>query len=160
MQELDAIDYQILNLLQTDSRLSAVDIAKKVGLSQSPCWRRIQRLEKASIIQRRVALLDRRQLNLHVMVFVQIKLSVHGRSALLEFEQAIAKHPEILECHRLTGSFDYLLCIVACDVDSYERFLRQQLYPLKTVQDIHSSMVLSTVKSETALPLPDSNSKA
>ena len=115
---LDPTDLQILELLQADASLSAADVAAKVGLSQSPCWRRIHRLEQEGYIASRVALLDRRRLGLRVMVFVQVKLVRGARTALAEFEAAVRAFPEVLECHMLMGETDFLLKVVTRDVDS------------------------------------------
>lgn len=151
--DLDATDLRILELLQSDCSLSAADIAAKVGLSQSPCWRRIHRLEQEGYIASRVALLDRRRLGLRVMVFVQVKLVRGARGALSEFEATVRSFPEVLECHMLMGETDFLLKVVTRDVDSYETFLRDHLSCLPAVQEVQSSMALTNVKSTTRLPL-------
>lgn len=150
---LDGTDLRILELLQTDASLSAADVAGKVGLSQSPCWRRIHRLEQDGYIAGRVAVLDRRRLGLRVMVFVQVKLVRGARSSLAEFESTVRSFPEVLECHMLMGETDFLLKVVTRDVESYERFLRDQLSCIPAVQEVQSSMALTSVKSTTELPL-------
>lgn len=150
---LDSIDLRILALLQEDASLTAADVAGKVGLSQSPCWRRIARLEQQGYIRRRVALLDRQRLGLGVMVFVQVKLARGARAALLEFEAAIRAFPEVQECHMLMGEIDFLVKVVTRDVASYEVFLRDKLARIPAVRDVHSSMALTPVKETTALPL-------
>jgi Lrp/AsnC family transcriptional regulator len=152
-EQLDATDLQILELLQADASVSAADVATRVGLSQSPCWRRIHRLEQDGYIAARVALLDRKRLGLRVLVFVQVKLVRGARTALAEFEAAVRSFPEVLECHMLMGETDFLLKVVTRDVDSYEKFLRDQLSCLPAVQEVQSSMALTNVKSTTCLPL-------
>ncbi len=150
---LDQTDRKILEILQKDATLSASDIAERVGLSQSPCWRRISRLEKKGIIQRRVALLDRRALGLNVVVFAHIKLSAHGRKSLPEFENAIREFPEVLDCFTTTGEVDYILKVVTRDIESYESFFRNSLSQLPSVLEVNSTIALSNIKTTTALPL-------
>jgi Lrp/AsnC family transcriptional regulator len=153
MHDLDATDLRILDLLQTDASLSAADVAARVGLSQSPCWRRIHRLEGEGYIRRRVAELDRRRLGFRIMVFVQVKLIRGARHSLADFEERVRAFPEVLECHMLMGETDFLLKVVTRDVESYERFLRHRLSTLPSVQEVQSSMALSTVKETARLPL-------
>lgn len=152
-ESLDSIDLRILDLLQRDASLSAAEVAGKVGLSQSPCWRRIDRLEQEGYIRRRVALLDRKRLGLGVMVFVHVKLSRGARGSLAQFEAAMRGLPEVLECHMLMGEVDFLVKVVTRDVDSYETFLREKLARIPAVRDVRSSMALTSVKENTALPL-------
>lgn len=154
MQEkLDGIDLKILTLLQADASLSAAEIADKVGLSASPCWRRIRRLEETGIVRGRVALLDRKRLGLKVMVMAQVRFAGRGRQALEEFEAAIASFPEVVECFMLMGETDFLLKVVTRDVEGYEQFLRNRLSRLPVVQSVNSSMVVGEVKNSTELPL-------
>ncbi|MEM1111593.1 MAG: Lrp/AsnC family transcriptional regulator [Pseudomonadota bacterium] len=154
--QLDKTDRKILALLQHDASLSASEIAERVNLSQPPCWRRIKRLEEAGVIQRRVALLDQRQLGLNVTVFARIKLSAHGKRSLPEFEEQIRDLPEVLECHTVMGDYDFLLKIVTRDIDTYETLFRNTLSQMPTVQEIHSNAALSRIKITTELPLEDS----
>jgi Lrp/AsnC family transcriptional regulator len=150
---LDPIDLRILDVLQTHGDLSTAEVAKRVGLSQSPCWRRIRRLESLEIIRGRVAILDAERLGFEVTAFASIKLSEHGRRALPEFERAIAALPEVVESYAMTGEVDYLLRVVTRDIRSYERLLRDALLNLPTVREVHSQIALSRVKSTTRLPL-------
>jgi Lrp/AsnC family transcriptional regulator len=150
---LDDIDHRILTLLQDDASLNAAEVANRVGLSQSPCWRRIARLERDGLIRRRVALLDRQKLGLGVVVFVQIKIARGSKQSLGQFEEAVRRFPEVQECHMLMGEIDFLLKVVTCDVAGYEEFLRTKLSRLAAVGEVRSSMVLSPVKETTALPL-------
>lgn len=152
-QQLDQTDLQILEILQEDASVPTAAIAKRVGLSMSPCWRRIRRLEKVGIITARVALLDRSKLGFEVIVFASVKLSAHGRQSLPEFESAIADLPEVIACWAMTGQVDYLLQIVTRDIQSYERLLRNHLLQLPTVQEVHSQIALSQPKYTTQLPL-------
>ena len=151
--ELDSIDLQILELLQTDASLSSAAIAQQVGLSASPCWRRIQRLEKAGVIRGRVALLDPAALGHSVVCFASVKLAGHGREALPDFEAAVRDYPEVMECYTVSGGVDYLLRILTRDIHSYEVFLREHLTQLPAVAEVHSRIAITQVKYTTALPL-------
>lgn len=154
MQEkLSPIDRKILRLLQHDADLSAAEIAERVELSQSPCWRRIHRMQEEGLIERKVALLNPKKLGLSMTVFVNVKLSAHGRNNLAEFEEAIVGYPEVLECYTMAGSSDFLLKVVAKDIGSYERFLRDQLLQRPHVLEAHSNIAMSEVKRTTELPL-------
>lgn len=150
---LDPFDKEILALLQEDASLSAADIGARIGLSQSPCWRRIHRLEEAGLVTRRVALLDRHKLGLDVLVFALVKLNAHGRRSLPEFSDAIQRYPEVQECFTLMGEMDFLVRIVTWDIQSYERFFFDTLSQLPGVQEVHSNIAMSEMKSTTALPL-------
>lgn len=150
---LDSIDRRILAALQRDASLSSVQLADEVGISQGPCWRRIRRLEAEGIIKQRVALLDRRKLGLNVMIFAHVKLEAHGRNTLPEFEAAIRRFPEVLECYTLLGETDFLLRIVTRSVEDYERFFRDHLSQLPAVRETISSIALSEIKSTLELPL-------
>ena len=152
-EELDETDCRILALLQADASLTAADVAKQVGLSQSPCWRRIARLEHAGFIRQRVALLNRKKLGLGVVVFAQVKVVRGSRDALAEFEAAVRSFPEVQECYMLMGDTDFLLKVITSDVDAYEEFLRLKLVRLPAVGGVRSNMALTPVKESTALPL-------
>jgi Lrp/AsnC family transcriptional regulator len=151
--EIDATDLKILELLQVNGALSATEVADEVGLSQSPAWRRINRLETEGVIARRVAVLDKRKLGFDVTVLVQVKFGRRSPKAVARFEAAIRGMHEVQECHMLMGSMDFLLKVVTRDVESYERFLRAKLSSLPGVKEIESSLSLLEVKSSTALPL-------
>jgi Lrp/AsnC family transcriptional regulator len=151
--ELDQTDRRILDALQADGTLSAAEVAAKVNVTSTTCWRRITRLESAGVIKKRVALLDRDAVGLSVMLFAHVKLSTQGRDALAKFDQAIRKHPEVLECYTLMGEWDFLLRIVAKDIKAYETFFLDHLSRIPLVQSVHSSMVLTVVKEVTELPL-------
>ena len=151
--ELSNIDIKILQLLQQNANLSTADIAEKVGLSQSPCWRRISRLEQAGIILTRVAVLDREKLGMEVVVFVNISLTTHGRQNLAAFEKEIRKFPEVLACYTVTGQMDYLLKIVTKDIQHYESFIRNSLMTLPMIREMHSTIAITEIKDTTRLPL-------
>ena len=152
---LDPIDRQILRVLQEDASLSGAEVAKRVGLTPSPCWRRIQRLEQEGVIRRRVALLDPDRLALGIVVFASVKLSAHGRQALPRFEAAVRDYPEVLECYTVSGGVDFLLRVVTRDVHDYEAFLRDRLLQLPEVAEVHSRIAITQVKYTTALPIPE-----
>lgn len=150
---LSPIDRKILRLLQHNADLSAAEVAERVELSQSPCWRRIHRLQEEGLIERKVALLNPQRLGFSITVFVNVKLSAHGRNNLTEFEEAIVGYPEVLECYTMAGGSDYLLKVVAKDITGYERFLRDHLLQRPHVQEAHSNIAMSEVKRTTELPL-------
>jgi Lrp/AsnC family leucine-responsive transcriptional regulator len=150
---LDDIDRKILAVLQADGRISLADLSAKVGLSPSPCLRRIRILERAGIIARYVAVLDQGKVGLPVSVFVSIKLESQREQALERFNKAIAKWPEVLECYLMTGPRDYLLRIVVADLSAYERFLKQKLTKVDGIASIESSFALEQVKYSHVLPI-------
>lgn len=151
--ELDKYEKQILTLLQEDASLSNAQIAEKVGLSTSPCWRRIDRLEKEGFIKRKVAIVDRKKIGLNAHIFAQVKLNAHGRANLEEFSEAIRGYPEVLDCYLLMGSVDFLLRIVAKDIDSYESIFFHNISQLPGVREVNSTIALSEIKSTNSLPL-------
>ena len=146
-------DLRILDLVQEHGDLSAAEVAERLGMSPSTCWRRLGRLTELGVIKRRVTLLDREKTGLSVMVFSHVKLAGHGRDALLKFEQAVRAHPEILECYTLMGETDFLLRIVCRDIKAYEAFFLDHLSRFPGVQSVNSSIALAVIKETTALPL-------
>ncbi len=146
-------DLKILKLLQEDANLTAAELAERIGLSQSPCWRRINRLESEGYIQKRVALLDAEKLGMDVVVFCSVSLSVHGRQSLDEFEKAVAQLPEVTECYTMTGTMDYMLKIITKDIRHYEKFVRTFLSQMPGIREIHSNVAVTAIKNTTALPL-------
>ena len=152
-EPLDKYEKRILALLQEDASLSTAAIAEKVGLSASPCWRRIDRLEREGFIRRKVALVDRKKVGLNAHIFAQIKLNAHGRANLDEFAEAIRAFPEVLECYVLMGPVDFLIRVVASDIEAYERFFFNRLSQLPGVQEVNSTVALSEIKATTALPI-------
>lgn len=152
-EELDAIDAKILDLLQQDASLSIADIADRVGLSSSPCWRRIERLKKNGVITSQVTLLDREKLGLNFEVIASAKLQLPTRDNLEKFETAVAKWPEVVDCTTVTGAVDYMLRIVTTDMHAYDDFLRDKILALGVVSDVQSRIVMRIAKRTTAAPL-------
>ena len=153
MMDLDAIDRRILTELQADARISNAALAEAVGLSPSPCLRRMRALEAAGVIRRYAALLEPAEVGLPISVFVQVTLERQIDRALETFETAIQDRPEVMECYLMTGDADYLLRVVVSDLTAYERFLKEHLTRVSGVASIKSSFALNQVKYSTALPL-------
>lgn len=153
MTDLDPYERKILRELQLDASLTTAELAERIGLSPSPCWRRVDRLEREGIIRKRVALVDRRKVGLNAHIFAQVKLNAHGRANLDEFSAAIRGFPEVLDAYVLMGTVDFMLRIVAQDIDAYERFFFEKLSKLPGVQEINSIVALSEIKSTTELPI-------
>ncbi len=149
---MDKIDRNILKLLQEDSTLSTADIAERVGLSTTPCWRRIQRLEESGVIRKRVALLARDKLNLGVNVFVAVKTNQHNWEWLAKFSEAVNQFPEVVEFYRMAGESDYLLRVVVPDIPSFDTFYKK-LVQTTDLSDVSSSFAMEQIKYTTALPL-------
>jgi Lrp/AsnC family leucine-responsive transcriptional regulator len=150
---LDDIDRRILQALQQNGRLTISELAEKVGLSASPCHRRVRLLEERGVIQRYAALLNQHAVGLPVSVFVSIKLESQREDALNRFARAIAPWPEILECYLMTGPRDYLLRVVVADLAAYETFLKSKLTRLPGIASMESSFALEQVKYTNALPI-------
>jgi len=151
--KLDNIDAKILHVIQNDAALSVAEIADKVGLSSSPCWRRIKRMEEDGIIKQRVTRLSRQKLGLDFEVFVAVKLAMPNKENMEKFEQAIQTMPEVVQCAVVTGAVDYMLRIVTSDMHAYDRFLREKLLSFSLVSDVQSRIALRQAKDTTALPL-------
>ena len=154
--KLDDLDRKILEHLQADGRMSLADLAYKVGLSPSPCLRRVRNLERAGVISRYVAVLDQRAVGLPVSVFVSIKLEKQREEQLNRFAKAVERWPEVLECYLMTGSRDYWLRVVVPDLDAYERFVKQKLTRVEGIASIESSFALEQVKYTNVLPVAQS----
>jgi Lrp/AsnC family transcriptional regulator len=146
-------DLEILKMLQNDATISTASIAERINVSQSPCWRRINRLEQEGLIKRRVALLDRDALGMEVVVFATINLTSTGRQNLLEFEREIVNHAEVTECYTMAGIWDYMLKIVTKDIRHYESFVRNTLTTSPAIRELHSHMAVTEIKNTTELPL-------
>jgi Lrp/AsnC family transcriptional regulator len=153
MVEIDSLDRKILRLLQNEAEISATAIGERIGASQATVWRRIQRMRDDGLIPDQVVTLDRRKAGFRAMVFCQVKLNSQGRSNLSAFADAIQELPEVLDCYVLVGNVDFLLRIVAEDIEAYERFFFEKLSDLPGVQEITSSIALSEIKHTTALPV-------
>ncbi len=151
--KLDNIDAKILHVIQNDAALSVAEIADKVGLSSSPCWRRIKRMEEDGIIKQRVTRLSRQKLGLDFEVFVAVKLAMPNKENMEQFERAIQTMPEVVQCAVVTGAVDYMLRIVTSDMHAYDRFLREKLLSFSLVSDVQSRIALRQAKDTTSLPL-------
>jgi Lrp/AsnC family transcriptional regulator len=149
---MDKIDRNILACLQENATLAVAEVAERVHLSTTPCWRRIQNLEKAGIIRRRVALLDPKKLNLGVTVFVRIKTSQHTIEWLEAFARAVAEIDEVIEIYRMSGDVDYLLHVVVPDIPAYDAVYKR-LIKLADMADVSSNFAMEQIKYTTALPL-------
>ncbi len=152
-ETLDPVDARILDLVQQDASLSVAEIAERVGLSPSPCWRRIKRLEDTGVIRKRVTLLDSERLGLGFEVYAIVKLSLPTRDNLQAFETAVASWPEVMQCATITGREDYVLRIVTRDMHAFDEFMRERLLSLGLVSDVESHIVIRGVKNTTAVPL-------
>jgi Lrp/AsnC family transcriptional regulator len=154
-EKLDRFDLRILDQLQQDCTLPLAELARRVGLSTSPCWRRIKRLQEMGLIKRQIAQLDRLQLGLGFVVYAYVQLRDTSRESLESFERAVAEWPEVVLCELMTGAADYLIKVVTTDVQGYDRFLRNKLFTIGLVTDSQSRIVVSTIKDTSRLPLPD-----
>jgi Lrp/AsnC family transcriptional regulator len=150
---LDRIDRQLLDVLQREGALSVAEVAARVGLSATTCWRRIQQLEQSGVIRGRVALLDRAALGLDVTIFAHVKLQTQGRDAIAAFAEAIRERPEVLDCYTTMGEWDFMLRIVTRDIKAYEAFYLDHLSKLPYVQSINSSVTVTVIKETNALPI-------
>lgn len=153
MTGLDRYERKILRELQRDAKQTTAQIAETVGLSPSPCWRRIARMEREGIIRGHVAIVDRKAVGLNAHIFAQVKLNAHGRANLDEFSEAIGAFPQVLDAYVLMGTMDFMLRIVAEDIEAYERFFFDSLSKLPGVQEINSTVTLSQIKSSNGLPI-------
>ena len=152
-ETLDPTDARILQIIQNDAGLSVAEIAERVGLSPSPCWRRIKRLEDEGVIRGRVTLLDSEKLGLSFEAFLMVKLATPTRENFDAFEQAVQGWPEVVQCATITGREDFLLRIVARDIHGFDQFLRDKLLALSLGSDVQSHIVVRRVKNTTAMPL-------
>ena len=151
---LDPTDKKILMVLQGEGRIGINELAERIGLSPSPCLRRVRLLQKAGIIARYVAMIDQKAVGLPISAFVSIKMESQREQSLTRFGKAIERWPEVLECYLMTGPRDYLLRVVVSDLAAYERFLKQKLTKLDGIASIESSFALEQVKYSNVLPLP------
>ncbi len=147
---MDSIDRRILGELQRDGRVAIAELAERVGLSTTPCWRRVRRLEESGVIRGYTALLSPRALGLAIDMFVYVTMDHHQAEA---FEAAVAAQDEIVECYAMTGAQDYLLHVVVADIDAYDRFVREDLRNMPGVDRVRTSLAMKTIKQGVALPL-------
>ncbi len=150
---LDAIDHKIIAALQSNGRMTAQELSALVGLSPSPCARRVRMLEEASVIKGYVAVVDQAKVGLPISAFASIRLSRQHEDDLDRFAQAVARWPEVVDCYLMTGRQDYLMRIVVRDLEAYERFLKEKLTRLDGVASIETSFALGQVKRSEHLPL-------
>lgn len=149
---LDRLDRKILRLLQEDSTLAVADLAKKVGLSTTPCWRRIQKMEEEGVIRRRVALLNPEKVNTKVTVFVAIRTNMHSQEWLKRFSEVVVEFPEVVEFFRMSGDVDYLLKVVVPDIAAYDTFYKRLIAKIE-IRDVSSTFAMEQIKYTTELPL-------
>ncbi|MCP1199489.1 Lrp/AsnC family transcriptional regulator [Notoacmeibacter sp. MSK16QG-6] len=149
---MDRLDRKILRILQEDTTYAVADIAKKVGLSTTPCWRRIQKLEEEGVIKRRVAILDPAKVNAAVTVFVSIRTNSHSVEWLKRFAEVISSFPEVQEFYRMSGDVDYLLRVVVPDIAAYDAFYRRLIEKIE-ISDVSSAFAMERIKYTTELPL-------
>jgi DNA-binding Lrp family transcriptional regulator len=152
-RELDRVDRRILDALQADARISNQELAKKVGLSPAPCWRRLRRLEEEGFISGYATLLNGSAIGLPILAYALVTLDNHHADTVKQFDRLIQDRPEVLECHSMSGPNDYLLRIVAASMEAYEHFLSSQVLQLAAVRSVNTSFVLRTKKSTTRLPV-------
>lgn len=150
---MDETDRRILRTLQKNADLSIADLAAEIGLSHTPCWRRVKRLQDEGIILGRVTLLDQRKLGFSVDVFASLRIKEHDERTLDAFENAVREHPEIVECFSMSGESDYVMRLIVRDIDEYEKFLKRVLLHLPGVASVNSRFALKKVKLTTSVPL-------
>lgn len=150
---MDNTDLELLTLIQRDDSISLEDMAAHVGLSKTPCWRRIQKLEQQGYVKKRVALLDSDKFNLGVSVFVQVKTNQHDASWLDNFSSVVAQFPEVVEFYRMAGEYDYLLRVLVSDIKAYDEFYKR-LISATSLTDVTSNFAMEQIKWTTELPLP------
>jgi DNA-binding Lrp family transcriptional regulator len=153
MIEIDATDRKILNFLQRNSKANFKEIAMHIGLTQTPTYERIKRLEKSGIIKKYQAVLDKEKIGFMVEVFCQVRLLVHSQDLITRFEKAVAKMDEVNECYHVAGNYDYLLKVVVTDMHSYQDFLKNKLSVLDSVANVQSTFVMTSTKDEGVLKL-------
>lgn len=151
--ELTSQDLKILELLQRDSDRSSADVAEQLNISQSPAWRRINRLEQEGVIEKKVAVLNRDALGMDLVAFTTINLSQAGRQNMEMFEAGVKQLDEVVECYTMTGAWDYMLKVVVKDIRHYEKFVRNRLLELPMIGELHSHISVTEIKNTTELPL-------
>jgi Lrp/AsnC family transcriptional regulator len=150
---MDAIDRKILTVLQEDASLSVAEIGNRVGLSSTPCWKRIQRLEADGVIMRRVAVVDQAKIGLGITVFVSIETGDHSQAWLDRFAETVGAMPEVMEFYRMAGDVDYMLRVVVPDIQGYDTFYKK-LIATVALKNVTSRFAMEKIKSTTALPIP------
>lgn len=153
MSSLDGFSIRILSELQRDARQTILQIAQRIGLSSTPCWKRVKDMERDGVIRGYTALVDRDKVGLHICVLAEINLSRHSEKNALDFEKEVAACPEITECYSTTGNADYVIKVITTDIKNYEAFLHSVLFKLPGVDHVRSSIVLREVKCDPRMPL-------
>ena len=153
---MDKMDLKILDILQADSTTPVAEIGKQIGLSTTPCWRRIQKLEEKGILKERVALLDPEKVNAGVTVFVSITTSAHSKEWLDKFQSVVTAFPEVVELYRMSGKVDYLLRVVVSDIAAYDDFYKRLISQIE-ITEVSSTFAMEQMKFTTALPLKFAN---
>jgi Lrp/AsnC family transcriptional regulator len=153
LPKMDVTDRKILTLLQGDASLSVAEIGSRVGLSSTPCWKRIQRLEADGVIQRRVALVDQDKIGLGITVFVSIETGDHSQDWLSKFADMVGAMPEVMEFYRMAGDVDYMLRVVVPDIQGYDTFYKKLIASV-ALKNVTSRFAMEKIKSTTALPIP------
>jgi Lrp/AsnC family leucine-responsive transcriptional regulator len=154
MDELDRQDVVLLTELQRDSHQTVQQLAERVGLSSTPCWKRIKEMEGSGIIRGYTALIDREKVGLALCVIAELNLTRHNEDVVTQFERQVAECPEIVGCYATTGQADYVIKVLAPDIKGYERFLHETVFKLPGVTHVRSSVVLKEIKAEMRLPIP------
>ena len=149
---MDRLDRMILTILQEDATVPVAEIGRRVGLSTTPCWRRIQKMEEEGVIKGRVAVLNPAKVNAKVTVFVSITTNQHNEDWLTRFAKVISEFPEVIEFYRMSGQIDYLLKVVVPDIEAYDAFYKKLVSKID-IMDVSSAFAMETIKNETALPL-------
>ncbi len=149
---MDRTDRMILSILQEDATIPVAEIGRKVGLSTTPCWRRIQKMEEDGVIRRRVAILDPEMVNANVTVFVSVVTNQHNEDWLVRFARIISEFPEVVEFHRMSGNVDYLLKVVVPDITAYDEFYKKLVAKID-ITDVSSAFAMERIKETSALPL-------
>lgn len=150
---IDKIDITLLNLLQNNTKLNTKELAQKVGLSVTPTYERIKRLEKQGYIKQYVAILDRKLIDKNLMVMSFVSLILHSRDMQIEFEKSVIECTEVVECFHVTGSYDYQLKVVVSDMEEYQSFIKNKLSSINNIANVQSSFVMSSLKDTTAIPI-------
>jgi Lrp/AsnC family transcriptional regulator, leucine-responsive regulatory protein len=153
MSSLDSFSIRILSELQRDARQTILQIAQRIGLSSTPCWKRVKEMERDGVIRGYTALIDRDKVGLHICVLAEINLSRHSEKNAIEFEKEVAACPQIIECYSTTGNADYMVKVITRDIKSYETFLQTVLFRLPGVDHVRSSIVLRELKYDSRMPL-------
>lgn len=153
MIQLDLIDKKILTILQINSKANIKEVALKIGLTQTPTYERIKRLEKYGVIEKYVAILNKQQIGFNVEVFCQVTLLVHSKDLITKFEKAVETMEEVIECYHVAGNYDYLLKVIVKDMNSYQNFLKNKLSVLDSVANVQSTFVMSSTKSNSIFKL-------